>query len=224
MTKLIIQLCLWETLACSYSIISKFNFYDDHHISFQTYITFIWTHYLFKPAPIAQDTGWGEGNISSPKGEIILKRLSWPMDHKWTLQQHSSHIHSHTLMYTKHLQAHTNLSSQIDAEGRGERERVEGRVQLRSLMHIRRSLCGTKAALRRGVCLSACMALGQTCQNSYVNDANDVNDAREAVHCIHYILGFSRRQMDRYKWSRSLYEMSTNVKVTFNGAKRTLAT
>lgn len=124
MTKLIIQLCLWETLACSYSIISKFNFYDDHHISFQTYITFIWTHYLFKPAPIAQDTGWGEGNISSPKGEIILKRLSWPMDHKWTLQQHSSHIHSHTLMYTKHLQAHTDLSSQIDAKGRWERERA----------------------------------------------------------------------------------------------------
>lgn len=27
-----------------------------------------------------------------------------------------------------------------------------------------------------GVCLSLSMALGQTCQNIYVNDANDVND------------------------------------------------
>lgn len=145
------------------------------------------------------------------------------MDLATTFIAHSfSHFDVHKAPSSPHRPQLTNRCQRERRER--ESERVEGRVQLRSLMHIRRSLCGTKAALRRGVCLSACMALGQTCQNSYVNDANDVNDAREAVHCIHYILGFSRRQMDRYKWSRSLYEMSTNVKVTFNGAKRTLAT
>lgn len=115
----------------------------------------------------------GGGKLSSPKGEIILKVFH----SQWTTFITRSSSRRFALRGTQSTFRPTQTQLTNTKEGR------EWKTE--SIMGYWCTLAEACVEVKLhwgGVCLAACTALGQTCQNGYVNDANDVSDAREALH------------------------------------------
>lgn len=111
---------------------------------------------------------------------------------------------------TRQFQTHTNSAHKHTKEGGGVKERESSWDQW-TLMHISRSLCGTQAALRRGlpVCMQGTGSImsEQLCQWCIWCGWCE---GRSALYCL-VIQG----QTVRFKHRRYLHKRGTDLTVTF---------